>query len=397
MVARAGAGRFRGHGHGSITRRMRSFPPERDVLPPLDGLRGIGALLVFAFHLVCSVPYYGLTVPSGILRVSTGLAVLSIDAFFAASGFILFGSLERIGREAEARDARMTLEFYLRRFFRIVPLWWLVLTIELFRQHLSPGVYLANATFLFGFLAFDARYLPILVAWTLFVEMTFYALLPGLFRWIRGVLPAFLFLALTVVLARLWHHHAATLGVPSGNHFIDDFPLACFKYFALGILVRFVYRRLPAAGSPWLDAGAAVGVAIATLALRFATPAVFLLMLAVLAPGSRLARGISVKPLVFVGVHCYFVYLTHNQLFLEPMLDLVLRVAPRSPLTGWAGPGPALVAFALALAACLAAARLSMKVFEEPMIGLGKRLGARLRGVERPDGSVARGEVDRAA
>ncbi len=377
---------------------MKPFPPVSGVLPQLDGLRGIGAMLVFTFHFLCSLPYYDLTVPPGIMRVSTHLAVLSIDVFFAASGFILFASLERIREEAGGRDTRVTLAFYIRRFSRIVPLWWLVLTIELLRQHLSPGVYLANATFLFGFLSFDLRYLPILVAWTLFVEMTSYAMLPGIFRWIRGVFAALLFFGLMVALARLWQRYAASLGVPSDNHFIDDFPLSCFKYFALGILVRFLHRRAPAGWSPWLDAAAVAGVVVTALALRFATPAVLLLLLAVLAPGSRLARWITVKPLTFVGIHCYFVYITHNQLFIEPMLDLTLRMLPRSPLTGWAGPVPALVAFALAVTFCLAAAAVSMKVFEAPMIGLGKRLGARvLLTGKASHGCIVSGEADRAA
>ena len=351
------------------------------MLPPLDGLRGAAALLVFVFHFLSSVPYYGLTVPPGLLRVSTNLAVFGVDVFFATSGFILFGSLERIHCEAGSPGPRVALDFYIRRVFRIVPLWWLAITIELFRQHLSPGVYLANATFLFGFLSYDVRYLPILVAWTLFAEMVFYALLPGIFHWIRGVTSAAVFLVLMVGVARVWEHGAASFGIPSDNHFIDDFPLSCFKYFAVGILVRFLHRKVPMGWSPWLDAAAVAGVIATSLTLRFVTPAVLLLLLALLVQGSHLGVWIAVRPLAFVGVHCYFVYLMHNQLFIEPVLDLLLGTSSRGALMGSPATGPALVAFVVALALCLIAARISMEFFEAPMIGLGRRIGARVLGV----------------
>jgi peptidoglycan/LPS O-acetylase OafA/YrhL len=357
---------------------MKSSQPAGALLP-LDGLRGAGALLVLVFHFLSSIPYYGLPVPAAVMRISTFLCVLSIDVFFAASGFILMASLERIRAGTAGRNTHVAADFYLRRFFRIVPLWWLVITIELFRQHLTAGVYLANVTFAFGFLSFDPRYLPVLVAWSLFAEATFYAALPAVSRWVRGIGSAMLLFAVTVVLAHLWNRHAGALGIPSGNHFIDDFPLAVFKYFALGMLARVLQPRVAANRRPWLDAAAVAGVVVTAFTLRFATPATFLLLLAALTPGSRVARALAAGPLVFAGVHCYFIYLTHNQWFIEPMLDLVLRVLPRTPLTGWAGPWPALVAFALALALCVIAARISMKVFETPMMEWGRRLAGRAR------------------
>jgi peptidoglycan/LPS O-acetylase OafA/YrhL len=358
-------------------------PPSTGALPALDGLRGAAALLVFVFHFLSSVPYYGLTVPPGLLGVSTHLAVFSVDVFFAASGFILFGSLERIRDEAAGPGTGVVLDFYIRRVFRILPLWWLALTIELFRQHLSPGVYLANATFVFGFLSFDPRYLPILVAWTLFAEMTFYALLPAIFRGARGVASAAVFFVLMVAVARLWEHRAASLGIPPANHFIDDFPLSCFKYFAAGILVRFLHRRVAARWSPWLDVAAVVGVVATSLNLRFITPAVLLLLLAVLVPGSRLGRWSAVRPLAFVGVHCYFVYLMHNQLFIEPALDFFFARPSPGPLLASPGTAPALLAFVVALALCLAAAGVSMKWLEAPLIAAGKRIGSRLPGARK--------------
>ena len=371
---------------------MKSSQPAGALLP-LDGLRGASALLVFVFHFLSSIPYYGLSAPPAIVRVSTFLCVLSVDVFFAASGFILMGSLERIRAEAAGRGAHVAPDFYLRRFFRIVPLWWLVITIELFRQHLTAGVYLVNLTFLFGFLSFDPRYLPILVAWSLFAEVTFYAALPVVSRWVRGVGSAMMVFAVTVVLSRLWERHAGAVGIPSANHFIDDFPLAVFKYFTLGMLVRVLHPHVAARRLWWLDAAAVAGVVATTFTLRLVTPTVFLLLLAALTPGSRVARCLSVGPLVFAGVHCYFIYLTHNQWFIEPMLDLVLRVLPRTALTGWGGPWPALIAFVLALALCLVAARVSMKVFETPMIEWGKRLAARVR----HGGNASRSQVGRAA
>ena len=351
-------------------------------LRQLDGLRGIGAMSFLLYHFQESLPANGVAVPPLVLYLCTNLTVLMLHMFFAVSAFILFGSLERIRAEqgGAPRGSRrhVMAAFYTRRFFRIVPLWWLVLTVELFRRHLGADVYLANATFAFGLLSFDPRFLPIGVSWTLFVEESFYAVVPAVHRWIRGVGSSLLFFALMLGVSRAWTHAAPALGVPATNDFVRDFPLSYFRCFAVGLVVRSLQPRLTARWTPWLDGAALVAVALAAFALPLATPAVFLLLLATLAPGSRLGRWLAAAPLVFIGVRCYFIYITHDQLFVEPAVEHVMPWLARLAPVPFATPIAVTVAFLLAVGACLAVSAASMKWFEAPLLRIGKRLSSRV-------------------
>ncbi|MEK8109623.1 acyltransferase [Micromonospora sp. M12] len=79
--------------------------------PALDGLRAVAAIMVFAFH------YGG---PSW--KWLTGW--IGVHLFFVLSGFLITTLLLR----EEHRYGRVSLRaFYLRRFFRIMPVYLLVL------------------------------------------------------------------------------------------------------------------------------------------------------------------------------------------------------------------------------------------------------------------------------
>lgn len=161
----------------SISRRM----------PDLDGLRAVAISLVLLDHFV------GGCFPVRSVRTLAQFGWVGVDLFFVLSGFLIGGIL---------LDQRMTTNyyriFYLRRFFRIVPLYVLLLlpmigVVILGLQSRLSGHGLAGMTWgivlLYlcfqqnlgnGLLVVTPGYMG--PAWSLAIEEQFYLLLPPLVR-----------------------------------------------------------------------------------------------------------------------------------------------------------------------------------------------------------------------
>jgi len=94
-------------------------------LPELDGLRGLAIFLVVLFHYVSQE---GIAAATGI-RLLQRFVILGwsgVDLFFVLSGFLIGGIL----MDARA-SAFFYRTFYARRFFRIVPIYYLWITVYL--------------------------------------------------------------------------------------------------------------------------------------------------------------------------------------------------------------------------------------------------------------------------
>jgi peptidoglycan/LPS O-acetylase OafA/YrhL len=159
----------------------------------IDCTRGIAILMVIAVHVSQSVP--GL--PASVLRLAQ-YGQMGVQLFFVASALTLCLSMHRRGEAASLTD------FYLRRFFRVAPLYWLAIALYggLFALGINPmtsaGPYsypavLANVTFTHGFIP-GANNSIVPGGWSIGTEMAFYAVFPFLFkacRWVharRGLL-----------------------------------------------------------------------------------------------------------------------------------------------------------------------------------------------------------------
>ena len=111
----------------------------RERIPELDGLRGAAILLVLFYH-------YGYLTPHGKagtfldgLQGSFGMGWAGVDLFFVLSGFLIGGIL------LDSRTSpRFFRTFYARRFFRIIPLYYIwiglyfVLTLSALSVFLKP-------------------------------------------------------------------------------------------------------------------------------------------------------------------------------------------------------------------------------------------------------------------
>src|SRR6185295_11306827 len=103
--------------------------PSEKRISELDGLRGLAILLVVFCHFVTGAIA---EVEGGLARFIRSASVLSwsgVDLFFVLSGFLIGGIL------LDHRHARNYFKtFYVRRFCRIIPLYFVFLGILLFLQ-----------------------------------------------------------------------------------------------------------------------------------------------------------------------------------------------------------------------------------------------------------------------
>jgi peptidoglycan/LPS O-acetylase OafA/YrhL len=136
----------------------------------IDALRGIAALMVLLCHSLQVDP--SLILPKN-LSESFEAGKYGVQLFFVISALTIFYSLYN-------SDANTT-NFFIRRFFRIAPLYFLAVAFYSWIYNVNlEGVGL-NLAFLHGF---SPQYINSVVpgGWSIGIEMVFYCMIPFLFR-----------------------------------------------------------------------------------------------------------------------------------------------------------------------------------------------------------------------
>jgi peptidoglycan/LPS O-acetylase OafA/YrhL len=167
--------------------------PREDHFPLFDSLRAIAMLTVFAIHAI-----YQTEVQTGRVHWWYPLGVhldVAVPIFFGVSGFLLY----RPFLAAQARGRPLRLKAYAwRRFLRIVPAYWVGLTLVVLWFDLPEVQSLEGILRFYGFAQIyseDTALRGVGQAWTLNVEVTYYALLP-LLAWALARRPLLGVLAL---------------------------------------------------------------------------------------------------------------------------------------------------------------------------------------------------------
>lgn len=206
-------------------------------------------------------------------------AQVGVDVFFALSGFLLYRPY--LTARLAGRPQPSTRAFLRRRWLRILPAYWVALTVLALWPGL-PGVFTGDWWRYYGLLQIyptgsSAQGLG--VAWTLCVEVSFYALLPVFASVIAALAPprrrpGWVWRELTVLsmlagagLALrygVWFHHFPSwvLGTLAGQ--ID--------YFTLGMALALLSVSVAASGKPrrWVAIiGRFPGVCLALALLTF--------------------------------------------------------------------------------------------------------------------------------
>jgi peptidoglycan/LPS O-acetylase OafA/YrhL len=150
-------------------------PPGNPRFPLLDGLRGINVLAVLVFHCSELTGTVGFGVGGRFCEVAATQGVLT---FFAISGFLLYRPC--VAARAGHRSPPRPLTYARRRILRVVPAYWVALTVLGIYPGLT-GIFSGDWWRYYGYLQiYSARTdtLGLAVAWTLCVEVSFYLLLP---------------------------------------------------------------------------------------------------------------------------------------------------------------------------------------------------------------------------
>ena len=395
-----------------------AVPARGGEIAALTGLRGFAALWVLLFHVWGAAGPRRMTLELGGLSLdftplfSIGWA--GVQVFFVLSGFLL--ALPYIDWRAGRRAQPPVLPYLARRCVRVLPGYYLqLLILVLIAWQVEGHRVIGDLGELVGYLGMAFLPEPLGVAmlndvwWTLPIEFSFYLALPllaGLLhrRWLWPLLGG----AFAAMFAWRWltiEVWAAELA--PGGRFLLGYQLpGSLDSFALGMAAALAFRS-PAVrvwlaarrARPELLALAAMALGCALLywmhfgyraywtlsAITFLWTPLFCLAAAALvlaaAGGSAILRCLLAnRPLHYLGVVSYGIYLWHN-----PLLRWIEDAVP--PDGGYALPWllPAVVS------ATVAAAALSWHLVERPlMLLVRQRLHGRQRNLPAAAGMLAR-------
>lgn len=338
----------------------------------LDGLRAVSILLVFTAHPASEVFW-----PR--LHGATG-----VTYFFVLSGFLITTLLLREESRAGAVSLRA---FYVRRVFRIYPMFFAALALYcvmifvLGMQQERRDAFIENIPYYIFFFPEHAVYfnnnnfsVPFNGAWSIGIEEKFYLVWP----------------VLAFVLLRRWRNARLPLlcvmgSVLLGLSFFRDVagPLIPYQHIVYGAIIAEVlhdersYRILSCLGRTLVLLITCSAVAFFQFGTDMILPGrplygMFGILVAALVAGlvttaRQRIPGLASRPMVYLGAISYVMYLTHN--FFINAVELV--VPERFGFYG------SLLSTITAFALSVAAASLIHKYFEEPLrlygVGLAKR------------------------
>lgn len=370
--------------------------------PLIDSCRALAALSILLFHVGA-----GAGNEDGALRYIGDSLAIGVPIFFAISGFLLYRPM--VNARLRGAKGSSVRAYARRRVLRIVPAYWVALT----ALAVAAGWSEVFSSDFWRYYGFAQIYNPrtydggLSVAWTLCIEVTFYALLPlyavAIGRLCRGVTGsravrreslALLGLGVAAVLLRtvLGHAHGYEY------YLVSTLP-ATFMWFVPGMLLAvWSVAAQDRPGHPvmwaigerngtraWLIAAAAYAAlcvltqthASHLLADDVATPLVafFLLAPAIGAGAGTAVSGLGslplvvlrARPLLWLGMVSYGIYLYHATLLTWLDAHGADRIVPFSHWLGLAIAG---------IVAATAAASASWYCVERPAL---RRKGSPLR------------------
>jgi peptidoglycan/LPS O-acetylase OafA/YrhL len=371
-------------------------PPGNPRFPAIDGLRAVAVCAVVVTHTAFLSGFNG----RGFLGEITARLDSGVALFFIISGFLLYRPF--VASRYRGERVPSIRRFARRRVLRIVPAYWLALTVLAIWPGL-PYVFTSHWWVYYGFLqVMRPLWISggITAAWSLCVEVQFYILLPLyallLWRVLRGRGVRTQMVAETGLLLLL----AVASEVTRGLTFADKSPdsvsstiAGTFSWFALGMILALVSARWhqvsvaerPAplrlvVRRPLLLWGAAAALMVlltqiglpvlsvtdyttfdwvgghvvyGLMAACFAMP----IMLGIEGSGSVPDRLLTLRPIAWIGLISYGIFLWHH-----PLTGKLTRVET------WAPHGTFILYTLAVFAVATTAAALSYYLLERPIL-----------------------------
>ncbi len=343
----------------------------------LDYLRGAMAISIMCYHYLS---WSGTGLATG--SVLSKLGIYAVSIFYILSGLSM--GLVYQGRICNFHQAG---KFYIKRIFRIAPLFWLVNTFALIAAYMSSlligspyriDIYkiVLNYTLTFGFI--DPGAYITTGAWSIGNEMVFYAIFPILFLISpRNVWPIVLALVggilVALAFAFAWLNPDGTL-VDQWLVYINPFN-QIFLFLGgivLGIYTQprpSIFRRLIAVTALfifWLYPVSGDRIALVTGFGRLILSISCVVFVWGFYSSNIKLQVFPAKILSFFGEGCYSIYLLH------PIVGtIIVFVATRLGIAVGIG-------FCMAVLVTLAGSWLTFRYIEKPMMKMGKEVTSRI-------------------
>jgi peptidoglycan/LPS O-acetylase OafA/YrhL len=211
-------------------------------LEHIDALRGLAALAIILFHLV-RVPNPNLPVPDYLNFIPSRFG-LGVPMFFIISGFSIYYSLSsrKLGNKWVAK-------FFLRRYFRLAPLFYFMLGFFFIRGALRGNIHSFHdvvINLLLVYNLFPGKEQSIVWAgWPISIEIFFYLAVPFFYRFIDSFWKSILLLLFSIFLSGQFHNFLGTLGgIPEGYHYKNI--ATHLPFLSIGIVSFFVHKEIAA-------------------------------------------------------------------------------------------------------------------------------------------------------
>ncbi|ORM68763.1 acyltransferase family protein [Pantoea rwandensis] len=169
----------------------------------IDALRGIAAFYVVLYHLP-HLSTSSVNVPSWLSPI-TNAGGTGVMLFFVLSAFTLCLSME----QRSSHELTPTLNYFIRRFFRIAPLFYFFIVITFVRDIVIFGVWhsfedvLKSCLFIFNLIPGSEQGF-VWASWTIGVEMLFYVMFPLLFKLLDNIGKASAFFLASLCVRMAW-------------------------------------------------------------------------------------------------------------------------------------------------------------------------------------------------
>ncbi|WP_181166180.1 MULTISPECIES: acyltransferase [unclassified Mesorhizobium] len=365
----------------------------------LSALRGIAALWVISVH-VAHMPQPVMDLPPWLdLYVANG--VWGVQLFFVVSTFSLC-----LMQPSHADEQRPLLGFALRRFFRIAPLFYLLVAFTLLSAFepagesfnsnpagfpLNANTILTNVTFIFNLVpGYGHQTSVVLAGWTIGTEMMFYVIFPLVYARTKSIWMATTAMLLSLAIAKVFSMTVSMFTVDPANYqmysIFHHLPIFMFGFVAFwGLPLLRDRPNSKQIGAALLASVPVQFYAIVGGSVPFIEPYHWLgVMFACLVIGLALypIRILVNKATVWIGDISYSVYLVHS-----PIIVSLFPVYKQIQASGGGRIETFASCFALTLMCVLPVAALTYYGWERWTNNMGKRLASRLAGrKERPTG-----------
>lgn len=227
-----------------MANKLAEYHPKH--IESIESLRGVAALMILLYHLAELVK---IPLPGSLGFISTHFG-LGVPLFYTISGFALaYGYADRLNKPAQIK------RFYIRRLFRIAPLFytmlclWLLANWVVWNTTVSFRTIALNMSFLFGLIPGQHESI-VWAGWSIGIEMLYYLIFPVIVVLIPNLWAALGAFVVACLLSTKIFHALSTAGFGSyaymnlGTHL--PFFAGGFVAFRLWQAMRFA--RIPRLG-----------------------------------------------------------------------------------------------------------------------------------------------------